>query len=187
MACKDWLTNKVDRSVTGRVAQQQCVGEIQLPLSNLGISALDYKGVRGIATALGHASIPALIDPAAGSRLSVSEALTNLVWAPIADNLKGVSLSANWMWPAKQEGETARLYQAVKALSDYCVALGINGFLGGILAHDGFFVADGDKLSVFHGKGLGFGEVVVNGIDDGVVDDKVHGCFVVAGGHKGQD
>ena len=124
VACKDWLTNKVDRSVTGRVAQQQCVGEIQLPLSNLGISALDYKGVHGIATALGHASIPALIDPAAGSRLSVSEALTNLVWAPIADNLKGVSLSANWMWPAKQQGETARLYEAVKALSDYCVALG---------------------------------------------------------------
>ncbi len=126
VACKDWLTNKVDRSVTGRVAQQQTVGEVQLPLANLGISALDYTGTRGLATALGHASIPALIDPAAGSRLSVSEALTNLVWAPIDGNLSGVSLSANWMWPAKQEGETARLYQAVKALSDYCIALGIN-------------------------------------------------------------
>ncbi len=126
VACKDWLTNKVDRSVTGRVAQQQTVGEIQLPLSDLGISALDYTGTRGLATALGHASIPALIDPAAGSRLSVSEALTNLVWAPIDGNLSGVSLSANWMWPAKQEGEPARLYQAVKALSDYCIALGIN-------------------------------------------------------------
>ena len=126
VACKDWLTNKVDRSVTGRVAQQQTVGEVQLPLADLGVSALDYTGVRGLATALGHASIPALIDPAAGSRLSVSEALTNLVWAPIDGNLSGVSLSANWMWPAKQEGETARLYQAVKALSDYCIALGIN-------------------------------------------------------------
>ncbi len=126
VACKDWLTNKVDRSVTGRVAQQQTVGEVQLPLSNLGISALDYTGTRGIATALGHASIPALIDATAGSRLSVSEALTNLVWAPIDGQLSGVSLSANWMWPAKQEGETARLYQAVKALSDYCIALGVN-------------------------------------------------------------
>ena len=126
VACKDWLTNKVDRSVTGRVAQQQCVGEVQLPLANLGISALDYTGRRGVATALGHAPIAGLIDPAAGSRLSVSEALTNLVWAPIEDNLQGVSLSANWMWPAKQEGETARLYQAVKALSDYAIALGIN-------------------------------------------------------------
>ena len=126
VACKDWLTNKVDRSVTGRVAQQQTVGEIQLPLSNLGVCALDYTGTRGLATALGHASIPALIDPAAGSRLSVSEALTNLVWAPIEGKLSGVSLSANWMWPAKQEGETARLYEAVKALSDYCIALGVN-------------------------------------------------------------
>jgi len=126
VACKDWLTNKVDRSVTGRVAQQQCVGEIQLPLSNLGISALDYNGKRGIATALGHAPIAGLIDPAAASRLSVSEALTNILWAPIEGNLEGVSLSANWMWPAKQEGETARLYEAVKALSDYCVSLGIN-------------------------------------------------------------
>ena len=126
VACKDWLTNKVDRSVTGRVAQQQCVGELQLPLSNLGISALDYQGVSGIATALGHAPIAGLIDPAAASRLSVSEALTNIVWAPLQDHLTGVSLSANWMWPAKQEGETARLYKAVKGLSDYCVALGIN-------------------------------------------------------------
>ena len=126
VACKDWLTNKVDRSVTGRVAQQQCVGEIQLPLSDLGVTALDYQGVRGIATAMGHAPIAGLIDPAAGSRLSVSEALTNLVWTPIEDRLSGVSLSANWMWPAKQEGETARLYNAVKALSDYAIALGIN-------------------------------------------------------------
>ena len=126
VACKDWLTNKVDRSVTGRIAQQQCVGELQLPLANLGITALDYTGTRGIATALGHAPIPALVDAAAGSRLSVSEALTNIVWTPIEGGLSGVSLSANWMWPAKQEGETARLYDAVKALSDYCVALGVN-------------------------------------------------------------
>ncbi len=126
VACKDWLTNKVDRSVTGRIAQQQCVGELQLPLADLGITALDYTGTTGIATALGHAPVPALIDPAAGSRLSVAEALTNIVWTPVADALTGVSLSANWMWPAKQEGEPARLYDAVKALSDFCVSLGVN-------------------------------------------------------------
>ena len=126
VACKDWLTNKVDRSVTGRIAQQQCVGELQLPLANLGITTLDYTGTRGIATALGHAPIPGLIDPAAGSRLSVAEALTNILWAPIDGQLSGVALSANWMWPAKQEGETARLYDAVKALSDFCVSLGVN-------------------------------------------------------------
>jgi len=126
VACKDWLTNKVDRSVTGRVAMQQCCGEIQLPLNNLGITAIDYLGHRGIATALGHAPVAGLIDSRIGSRLSVAEALTNLVWAPIEGGLKGVSLSANWMWPAKNDGENSRLYKAVKALSDFCIELGIN-------------------------------------------------------------
>ena len=126
VACKDWLTNKVDRSVTGRIALQQCAGAIQLPLNNLGISALDYQGVKGIGTALGHSPVAALADPAKGSRLAVAESLTNVIWAPIEENLKGISLSANWMWPAKNEGENARLYKAVKALSDFCIALGIN-------------------------------------------------------------
>ena len=126
VACKDWLTNKVDRSVTGRVALQQCAGSIQLPLNNLGISALDFQGIKGIGTALGHASVAGLIDPAKGSRLAVAEALTNIIWAPIQDNIKGVSLSANWMWPAKNEGENTRLYKAVKGLSDFCISLGIN-------------------------------------------------------------
>ena len=126
VASKDWLTNKVDRSVTGKVAMQQCAGPIQLPLNNLGIAALDYQGVRGVATALGHASISGLISPEAGSRLSIAEALTNLVWAPLDNKLAGVSLSANWMWPAKNEGENSRLYNAVKAVSEFAIQLGIN-------------------------------------------------------------
>lgn len=126
VACKDWLTNKVDRSVTGRVAMQQCAGSVQLPLNNLGITALDYQGVKGIATALGHAPIPGLIDSRIGSRLSVAEALTNILWAPIEGGLSGISLSANWMWPAKNDSENSRLYMAVKALSDFCLELGIN-------------------------------------------------------------
>lgn len=126
VACKDWLTNKVDRSVTGKVAMQQCVGELQLPLSNLGVMALDYKGKSGIATSVGHAPIASLVDERAGSRLSVAEALTNIVWAPLKDGLKSVSLSANWMWPAKNKGENARLYSAVEALSDFVIALEIN-------------------------------------------------------------
>ena len=127
VACKDWLTNKVDRSVTGKIARQQCVGELQLPLSDCGVVALDYRGQKGIATALGHAPQAALADAAAGSVLAVSEALTNLVWAPMAEGLDSVSLSANWMWPCRsQEGEDARLYTAVKALSDFCCALRIN-------------------------------------------------------------
>ena len=127
VACKDWLTNKVDRCVSGRVARQQCQGEIQLPLSDCGAVALDYRGKKGIATALGHAPQAALANPAAGSVISVSEALTNLVLAPLAEGLDSVSLSANWMWPCRsQEGEDARLYAAVKALSDFCCALQIN-------------------------------------------------------------
>ena len=127
VACKDWLTNKVDRSVTGKVARQQCQGEIQLPLSDCGVVALDYKGEKGIATSIGHAPQAALANPAAGSVLAVSEALTNIVWAPFADGMDSISLSANWMWPCRsQEGEDARLYTAVKALSDFCCALQIN-------------------------------------------------------------
>jgi len=126
VACKDWLTNKVDRSVTGKVARQQCQGEIQLPLSDLGAMALDYRGKAGIATSIGHAPQVAMIDPAAGSVISIAEALTNIVFAPFTDGLKGVSLSANWMWPCKNEGEDARLYKAVEACSDFACDLGIN-------------------------------------------------------------
>jgi len=126
VACKDWLTNKVDRCVTGRVAKQQCAGPIQLPLNNVGVMALDYRGIKGIATSIGHAPISALIDPVAGSQLSVAESLTNIIFAPITDGLKGISLSANWMWPAKNAGENARLYEGVKGLSDFVCELGIN-------------------------------------------------------------
>ncbi|MDD7317213.1 MAG: phosphoribosylformylglycinamidine synthase [Prevotella sp.] len=127
VACKDWLTNKVDRSVTGKVARQQCQGEIQLPLSDCGVVALDYRGRKGIATALGHAPQAGLANPAAGSVLSVAESLTNIVWAPLEEGLDSVSLSANWMWPCRsQKGEDARLYAAVEALSDFCCELRIN-------------------------------------------------------------
>ncbi len=127
VACKDWLTNKVDRSVTGKVARQQCQGELQLPLSDCGVVALDYRGRSGIATALGHAPQAGLADPAAGSVLSVAESLTNIVWAPLTEGLDSVSLSANWMWPCRsQKGEDARLYRAVEALSDFCCDLEIN-------------------------------------------------------------
>lgn len=126
VACKDWLTNKVDRSVTGKIARQQCQGEIQLPLSDLGAIALDYKGKSGIATSIGHAPQVAMIDPEAGSVISIAEALTNIVFAPFTDGLKGISLSANWMWPCKNPGEDARLYRAVEACSDFACELGIN-------------------------------------------------------------
>lgn len=126
VACKDWLTNKVDRCVGGKVAKQQCAGPLQLPLNNVGVMALDYKGKEGIATSIGHAPVSALIDAKAGSRNSIAEALTNIVWAPLSEGLKSVSLSANWMWPCKNEGEDARLYDAVEACSDFAIELGLN-------------------------------------------------------------
>jgi phosphoribosylformylglycinamidine synthase len=126
VACKDWLTNKVDRCVGGKVAKQQCAGPLQLPLNNVGVMALDYKGKEGIATSIGHAPIAALIDPVAGSKNAIAEALSNIVWAPLKDGLASVSLSANWMWACKNEGEDARLYEAVKGCSEFAIALGIN-------------------------------------------------------------
>ena len=126
VACKDWLTNKVDRSITGKIARQQCAGEIQLPLSDLGVVALDYRGNVGIATSIGHAPLVALANPEAGSVMAIAEALTNIVWAPLKDGLDSVSLSANWMWPCKNPGEDARLYKAVEACSDFACSLGIN-------------------------------------------------------------
>jgi phosphoribosylformylglycinamidine synthase len=88
--------------------------------------ALDYNGKEGIATSIGHAPISGLINPTSGSRNAITESLTNIIWAPLKDGLKSVSLSANWMWPCKNEGEDARLYEAVKAISEFAIDLGIN-------------------------------------------------------------
>ena len=126
VACKDWLTNKVDRCVGGKVAKQQCAGALQLPLNNVGVMALDYNGKEGIATSIGHSPLTALISPTAGSRNAIAEALTNIVWAPLKDGLQSVSLSANWMWACRNKGEDARLYEAVEAASNFAIELGIN-------------------------------------------------------------
>ncbi|MCF6212827.1 MAG: phosphoribosylformylglycinamidine synthase [Flavobacteriaceae bacterium] len=126
VACKDWLTNKVDRCVTGKVAKQQTCGSLQLPLNDVGVMALDYKGTNGMATAIGHAPLSALVDVEAGSRNAIAESLTNIIWAPLKGGLKAVSLSANWMWPCRNKGEDVRLYKAVKAVSDFAIDLGIN-------------------------------------------------------------
>ena len=126
VASKDWLTNKVDRCVGGKVAKQQCVGALQLPLNNVGVMALDYKGKEGVATSIGHSPLTAMVDPVAGSRNAIGEALSNMIFAPIKNGLTGISLSANWMWPCNNPGEDARLYQAVKGCSDFALELGIN-------------------------------------------------------------
>lgn len=123
---KDWLTNKVDRSVSGKVARQQCQGPLQIPVSDLGAMALDFRGEAGVATTIGHAPQVALVDAPAGSRVAIAEALTNIIGAPLKEGIKSISLSANWQWPCRNDGENARLYKAVRAASDFAKALGIN-------------------------------------------------------------
>ena len=126
LAAKTGSPIKLTVQLPGGLPCSKPAGTVQLPLNNLGIAALDYQGIKGIATSIGHAPVAGLVDPEAGSVLSIAEALTNIIWAPIQDGIKGISLSANWMWPARNPGENARLYKAVKAVSDFAIALGIN-------------------------------------------------------------
>ncbi|XP_053326484.1 phosphoribosylformylglycinamidine synthase [Spea bombifrons] len=121
---KRYLTNKVDRSVTGLVAQQQCVGPLHTPLADVAVVSLSYSDVVGGATAIGEQPIKGLLNPAAGARLAVGEALTNLVFAEVTD-LKDVKCSGNWMWAAKLPGEGASLYDACAAMCDVMTELGV--------------------------------------------------------------
>jgi phosphoribosylformylglycinamidine synthase len=121
---KRFLTNKVDRSVTGLIAQQQCVGPLQLTLSNVAVIAQSHFGITGAALAIGEQPLKGLIDPQAMARMCVGEALTNIVWAKVSA-LEDIKCSGNWMWAAKLPGEGARLYDAAKALRDILIELGI--------------------------------------------------------------
>jgi phosphoribosylformylglycinamidine synthase len=121
---KKFLTNKVDRAVTGLVAQQQCVGPLQLPLADVAVVAQSHFGLSGTATAIGEQPIKLIVDPAAGARMVVGEALTNLMWAKIKD-LNQVKCSANWMWAPKLPGEGSAMYDAAKAMCDVMKEIGI--------------------------------------------------------------
>ena len=121
---KRFLTNKVDRCVTGLIAQQQCCGPLQLTVSDVAVIAQSHFGLSGAATAIGEQPIKMLVDPRAGARMSVGEALTNLVWAKI-DSLDGVKCSANWMWAPKLAGEGSALYDAADAMRDVMISLGV--------------------------------------------------------------
>ena len=121
---KRFLTNKVDRAVTGLIAQQQCCGPLQLPVADVAVVAQSHFGVTGIATAIGEQPIKMLVSPAAGARMAVGECLTNLVWAKI-DDLEQVKCSANWMWAPKLPGEGAALRDAAEAMAAAMVTLGM--------------------------------------------------------------
>lgn len=121
---KRFLTNKVDRSVNGLIAQQQCAGPLQLTLADAAVVAQSHLGLTGAAISIGEQPIKGLISPAAMARLSVGEALTNIVWARVSA-LEDIKCSANWMWAAKLPGEGARLYDAAVALREILLDLGI--------------------------------------------------------------
>ncbi|EDO49597.1 predicted protein [Nematostella vectensis] len=124
VASKRYLTNKVDRSVTGLIAQQQCVGPLHTPVAGVAVTALSHFHTVGSATAVGEQPIKCLVDPGCGARMTVGEALTNLVFAKITD-LKDVKCSGNWMWAAKLPGEGAALYDTCKAMCGVMAELGI--------------------------------------------------------------
>jgi phosphoribosylformylglycinamidine synthase len=121
---KRFLTNKVDRSVTGLIARQQCAGPLQLTVSDVAVIAQSHFGITGAACSIGEQPVKELIDPAAMARMSVAEALTNIVWAEVS-SLGDVRCSGNWMWAPKLPGEGARLYDAAVAMRDFMIALGM--------------------------------------------------------------
>ncbi len=121
---KRFLTNKVDRSVTGLIARQQCCGPLQLTVGDVAVVAQSHFGLTGAATAIGEQPIKMLVHPKAGARMAVGEALTNIVWAKIS-RFEDIKCSANWMWAPKLPGEGAALYEAVRAMRDLMVQLGI--------------------------------------------------------------
>jgi len=121
---KRFLTNKVDRAVTGLIAQQQCCGPLQLTVADVAVVAQSHFGVTGIATAIGEQPIKMLVNPAAGARMAVGESLTNLVWARI-DDLDQVKCSANWMWAPKLPGEGAAMRDAAEAMAQAMITLGM--------------------------------------------------------------
>ncbi len=121
---KNYLVHKVDRSVTGLVVRQQCCGPLQVPVSDVAVTADGFFGHTGVAVAFGEQPIKMLLSSAAGTRMTVSEMLTNICPGAIS-KLEDIKCRGNWMWPAKQPHEGARLFDAAVPLSQMMIALGI--------------------------------------------------------------
>ena len=124
VASKSFLITIGDRTVGGLVARDQMVGPWQVPVADCGVTTLDFEGLKGEAMSMGERTPVAVIDSAAASRLAIGEAITNMAAADA--KLPRIKLSANWMAACGAEGEDARLFDAVKAASDFSVALGIS-------------------------------------------------------------
>jgi len=126
---KRFLTSKVDRAVTGLIAQQQCVGPLQLPLSDVAVIAQSHLGTTGAACAVGEQPLKGFLDMAKMARVTVAETLCNLSMARISD-IKNIKASGNWMWAAKMEGEGVLLYDCAEAMRDIMLTTGM-GIDGG--------------------------------------------------------
>lgn len=126
---KRFLTNKVDRSVTGLIAQQQCVGPLHTPLANCAVVAQSLFGVTGCVTAVGEQPIKGLLDTKSMAHMAVGEMLTNMMWCKIS-SIKDIRCSGNWMWPLKMDGEHDAIYEACKAMCEIVEELGF-AFDGG--------------------------------------------------------
>ncbi|MDU6430449.1 MAG: phosphoribosylformylglycinamidine synthase, partial [Sutterella wadsworthensis] len=121
---KSFLITIGDRSVGGLTARDQMVGPWQVPVADCAVTTLGFTTQRGEAMAVGERTPLAVINSAAASRMAIGEAVTNIAAADI--ELARVKLSANWMAACGAPGEDARLFDAVKAASEFCIGLGIS-------------------------------------------------------------
>jgi len=125
VASKKFLITIGDRSVGGLTARDQMVGPWQVPVADVAVTAQDFRGYRGEAFAIGERTPVACLDAPASGRMAVGEAITNIAAADI-ETLGKVKLSANWMAAAGHRGEDARLFDTVRAVSDFCQATGLS-------------------------------------------------------------
>lgn len=126
VADKTFLITIADRSVTGLVARDQMVGPWQVPVSDVAVTASDYRGYQGEALAMGERAPVAILNSAAAARLAVGEAITNIAAAAIPA-IESIALSANWMAAPDAAGQSAALYEAVEAIGlSFCPELGVS-------------------------------------------------------------
>lgn len=126
---KRFLTSKVDRSVTGLVAQQQCVGPLGVPLSNYSANMLSYSDVKGSCSSIGEKPLLGLFSEKLQAQYSLVEMITNMSGAYI-ESLDKIKCSVNWMWANKSIGESRKLFNVASELTKSMKQIGV-GIDGG--------------------------------------------------------
>lgn len=116
VASKQFLITIVDRFVGGLTAREQMAGPWQIPVNDYGATLADFDGFAGEASALGERTPLAVLNPAASARMALAEVVSNLAASGIR-NLNDIKLCANWMAATDQQGEMAKLYEAVRVTS----------------------------------------------------------------------